>query len=54
MDFSLTSEQELMVETATRIGEQYGLDYWRELDAKGVYPHEMWRAICDAGLCGVA
>ncbi len=54
MDFRLTPEQELMVETATRIGEQYGLDYWRELDAKGDYPHEMWRAVCDAGLCGVA
>ena len=54
MDFRLTPEQELMVETATRIGEQYGLDYWRERDAKGDYPHEMWRAVCDVGLCGVA
>ncbi|MBI06427.1 MAG: acyl-CoA dehydrogenase [Rhodospirillaceae bacterium] len=54
MDFRLTSEQEIMVETATKIGEQFGLDYWRKLDAKGDYPHEMWRAICDAGLCGVA
>jgi acyl-CoA dehydrogenase len=54
MDFSLTEEQELMVETATKIGEQFGLDYWRALDAAGEYPSEMWQAICDAGLCGVA
>jgi len=54
MDFSLTEEQELMVETATKIGEQFGLDYWCALDAAGEYPSEMWQAICDAGLCGVA
>ena len=54
MDSSLTEEQELMVETATRIGEKFGVDYWRALDAAGDYPTEMWQAICDAGLCGVA
>ena len=54
MDFSLTEEQELMVETATRIGEKFGVDYWRALDSAGDYPTEMWQAICDAGLCGVA
>lgn len=54
MDFSLSDEQRMMVETAQRVGEEYGLDYWRELDERGEYPHEMWRAICDAGLCGVA
>ncbi|HIM46337.1 MAG TPA: acyl-CoA dehydrogenase [Alphaproteobacteria bacterium] len=54
MDFRLSEEQELMVETATRIGTQFGLDYWRALDAAGEYPSEMWQAICDAGLSGVA
>ena len=54
MDFSLSDEQRLMVETARRIGEEYGLDYWCALDARGDYPHAMWQAICDAGLCGVA
>jgi hypothetical protein len=28
MDFALTDEQKLMVETARRVGEQYGLDDW--------------------------
>ncbi len=54
MDFSLTEEQQMMVETATKIGEQFGLDYWRKLDEAGDYPSEMWQAICDAGFCGVA
>ncbi|MBT7292208.1 MAG: acyl-CoA/acyl-ACP dehydrogenase [Rhodospirillaceae bacterium] len=54
MDFSITEEQQMMVETATKIGEQFGLDYWRKLDEAGEYPTEMWQAICDAGFCGVA
>ena len=54
MDFRFSEEQELMIETATRIGEQYGVDYWRKLDEAGDYPSEMWQAICDAGFCGVA
>jgi acyl-CoA dehydrogenase len=54
MDFRLTDEQQMMVETATKIGEQYGVDYWRKLDEAGDYPTEMWHAICEAGFCGVA
>ncbi len=54
MDFRLTEEQQMMVETATRIGQSFGVDYWRALDAAGDYPTEMWQAICDAGFCGVA
>ncbi|MDP6475390.1 MAG: acyl-CoA dehydrogenase family protein [Alphaproteobacteria bacterium] len=54
MDFRLTQEQQMMVETATKIGERFGVDYWRALDAAGDYPTEMWQAICDAGFCGVA
>ena len=54
MDFQLSDEQRMMVETASRIGEQFGLDYWREQDAKQAFPKEAWTAICDAGLSGVA
>ena len=54
MDFSLSEEQTMMVETARRVGERYGLEYWRDLDARGAYPDDMWQAICEAGLCGVA
>ncbi|MGD9536023.1 MAG: acyl-CoA dehydrogenase family protein [Alphaproteobacteria bacterium] len=54
MDFRLSEEQAMMVETARRVGADFGLDYWRELDERGAYPSEMWQAICTAGLCGVA
>jgi acyl-CoA dehydrogenase len=54
MDFSLTTEQQLMVETARRVGEKYGLDYWHECDTRKAYPAEAWKAICEAGLAGVA
>jgi acyl-CoA dehydrogenase len=54
MDFAHTTEQELMVDTARRIGERFGLDYWRDHDERKAFPREMWQAICDAGLCGIA
>jgi acyl-CoA dehydrogenase len=54
MDFTLSAEQTMMAETARRIGEKFGLEYWRELDRTKSYPKEIWQAICEAGLCGVA
>jgi len=54
MDFRLTEEQRLMVDTARRVGESFGLDYWREIDAEKTFPTAYWKAVCDAGLCGVA
>jgi acyl-CoA dehydrogenase len=54
MDFDLSDEQKMVVETARRIGEEYGLDYWRRIDAAKQFPSEIWQAICDAGICGIA
>ncbi len=54
MEFSLNDEQKMMLDTAEKIGKQFGLDYWRALDADKAFPAEIWQAICDAGLCGVA
>lgn len=54
MDFSLSDEQNLMIETARRVGEQFGLDYWYEQDRRKAFPTECWQAICDAGLAGAA
>ena len=52
MDFQLTDEQGLFIETARRIGEDFGLEYWRDKDAREEYPAECWQAICDAGMAG--
>src|SRR3546814_11588053 len=54
MGFALNEEQRMMVETAKKIGAQFGLEYWRDLDARKAFPAEIWQAICDAGLCGAA
>ena len=54
MEVRLSEEQTLMLETARRVGADFGLDYWRDLDERGAYPGEMWQAICDAGFGGIA
>ncbi len=54
MDFEFSDEQRMLAETSRRVGEKFGLEYWRELDASGAFPAGIWQAICDAGLCGVA
>ena len=53
MDFRLNDEQRMMIETARQIGESFGLEYWRNQDADKSFPSEYWKAVCDAGLCGV-
>ena len=52
MDFSLSDEQKMIIETARKVGEDFGLDYWRAKDANKEFPVECWQAICDAGLAG--
>ncbi|MEE2692718.1 MAG: acyl-CoA dehydrogenase family protein [Pseudomonadota bacterium] len=52
MDFALTEEQNLMIESARKVGERFGPDYWRAKDAAKAYPTECWQAICAAGFAG--
>lgn len=54
MDFRLNDEQRMMIDAARQVGDRFGLDYWRQQDASKSFPSEYWRAVCDAGLCGVA
>jgi acyl-CoA dehydrogenase len=54
MDFDLSEEQRMIVDTSRRVGEAFGLQYWYEKDGAHAFPGEVWQAICDAGLCGVA
>jgi acyl-CoA dehydrogenase len=54
MDFTQSDEHRLLAETARRVGERFGLDYWRERDGKKEFAADFWQAVCDAGLCGVA
>ena len=54
MDFDLTDEQKMISESARKIGDRFGLDYWRDHDGRKAFPQDFWRAVCEAGLCGVA
>ncbi|MCL4764945.1 MAG: acyl-CoA/acyl-ACP dehydrogenase [Hyphomicrobiaceae bacterium] len=54
MDFSLSDDQKMIAESARKVGERFGLDYWRDLDSRKAFPAEFWKAVCEAGLCGVA
>lgn len=54
MDFRLNDEQRMMIDSARQVGERFGLDYWRKQDAAKDFPTEYWKAVCEAGLSGVA
>ncbi len=54
MDFLLSDDQKMIADTARKVGDRFGLDYWRNLDANKSFPAEFWAAVCKAGLCGVA
>jgi acyl-CoA dehydrogenase len=54
MDFQLNDVQRMMIESARQVGDRFGLEYWREHDAKKAFPAAFWRAVCDAGLGGAA
>ena len=54
MDFSYSDEQKMIAETARKVGERFGLEYWRDLDERKAFPAEIWQAICEAGLAGAA
>ena len=53
MDFELTEEQLMLKDSARKLGEKFGLEYWRDLDGRKEYPFQMWNEICNAGFCGV-
>ncbi len=54
MNFAFTDEQRMIASSARQLGERFGLDYWRKIDASKQFPAEIWKEICTAGLCGVA
>jgi acyl-CoA dehydrogenase len=54
MDFAHTDEQTMLIRTARQVGDKYGLEYWRDLDARKEFPAAIWQDICDAGLCSIA
>src|SRR5687768_5139352 len=54
MDFEISEEQQMMIDTAKKLGDEFGLEYWRKIDEKHASPSEFWQAVCKAGLAAVA
>lgn len=52
MEFDLSEQQRIIVDTARRVGEDFGPDYWRKQDANKAFPREFWDAVSAAGLAG--
>lgn len=53
MDFSLTDEQRMIADTARKVGEKFGLEYWRQQDKNKEFPSEFWLEVCAAGIGGI-
>lgn len=53
MDFELSEQQKMMQSVAEQICNDYGLDYWREKDEAGEFPHEIWDDFTKAGFMGI-
>ncbi len=54
MEFDLSTEQELIIETARKVGRSFGPDYWRDVDRERRFPREAWQAVCRSGLAAAA
>ena len=53
MDFRLTTEQALLVDTATKLGSKFGPDYWLKKDQDSAYPHEFLSKVGELGFFGL-
>jgi acyl-CoA dehydrogenase len=54
MDFQISEEQQMMIDTAKKVGDEFGIEYWRKIDEKHESPAEFWKAVCKAGLAAVS
>jgi len=54
MDFSLTVDQQAILDSVITLCADFDLDYWRRRDADGGFPHDFHAAIAQAGYLGVA
>jgi acyl-CoA dehydrogenase len=53
MNFELTAEQKMIVETAKEIAHDFGPEYWREKDKKHEFPEDFWKSLVEAGFTGI-
>ncbi|HSH88966.1 MAG TPA: acyl-CoA dehydrogenase family protein, partial [Ramlibacter sp.] len=54
MNFELTPDQESIREAVRQLCTQFPESYWLARDSDGVFPHDFYRAMGDAGWLGIA
>lgn len=54
MSYDLSSEQQSIQEAVKDLCSHFPESYWRERDIDGVFPHDFYRAMGDAGWLGLA
>ena len=54
MDFSLTQEQQMIRTQVRQIANRFDLEYWRQRDKSGQYPHDFFEAFAEKGFLGIA
>jgi len=54
VDFTISEEQRQLQWGVRKLCQKYGLEYWREKDAKHEFVHELWKDLGDNGYIGMA
>lgn len=54
MNFELTDEQQSIHDAVTQLCTAFPESYWRERDIDGVFPHDFYKAMGEAGWLGLA
>ena len=49
MDFNLTEEQEMIRREVRSLADRFDLEYWRDHDKTGEYPHDFVKALLQHG-----
>ena len=53
LDFKLNAEQELIVEAASEIAQDFGPEYWREKDKNHEFPEDFWKILVQNDFPGI-
>jgi len=54
VDFSLNADQQNIRDTILKHCSRYPDEYWLERDREGVFPHDFYKSLVDAGWLGIA
>lgn len=54
MDFCFTQDQQNIREAMLKLCSRFSAEYWLERDRDGVFPHDFFDALCEAGWLGIA